>query len=246
MSTTLSRRSFLAITAAAAFTRPSFGFSGDTMPAVPTNFDHMILGVSDLDQGIAWMEEHSGVRAVFGGVHPGRGTRNALLALGPRRYLEIMAPDPAQAGQSAPGFARLTSESLQALKSPQLIGWAVHTDNLDALAKKMMAANIDIQQPREGSRARPDGKLLRWKTASLRQDYNGLLPFFIEWSRDSVHPSEDAPGGNTLQAFAMEAVDAKEINEAAGKMGFDVVCRSGKKPLLRARILGKKGEFELT
>src|SRR5262249_47311486 len=150
--------------------------------------DHILLGVSDLDQGIAWMEERSGVRAVFGGVHPGRGTRNALLSLGPRRYLEIIAPDPAQKVISS--SVRSRRGQLEGLASPRLVAWAVHTDDVDALVNKARAAGIKMESPHEGGRTRPDGRVLRWRVAGFSDDHDGLLPFFIEWNRDSLHPSE--------------------------------------------------------
>ncbi|HKV94123.1 MAG TPA: VOC family protein [Candidatus Angelobacter sp.] len=211
---------------------------------MPTDLDHILLGINDLDHGIFWVEERSGVRAVFGGVHPGRGTRNALLSLGPRQYLEIIALDPQQAGSAAsrePWAARLN-----ALKEPRIINWAAHTDDLAAVAQKAAAAGISAENPREGSRARPDGKILRWKSFGLKEDFDGVLPFFIEWSADSIHPSQDAPAGCTLEHFSIESPSVKDVREVAGKLGLNVEVKSGKKPLLHARIAGKKGAFELT
>lgn len=243
MASLVSRRWFLALATAAMVVKRSFGAAGENIPSVPADLDHILLGVNDLDRGIAWMEERSGVRAVFGGVHPGRGTRNALLSLGPRRYLEIIAPDPQQAGSAA--SREVWAARLNALQEPRLIGWAAHTGNLAALAEKAAAAGIAIEAPREGSRARPDGKTLRWKSFSLKEDYTGLLPFFIEWSTDSVHPSEDSPSGCTLLQFSAESPNAKDVAGVAGKLGLDFSVKPGKQPRLRARISGKKGEFEL-
>ena len=243
MSSVISRRSFLALGGAAIVARRSFGAAADKLSGVPTDLDHILLGVSDLDHGIAWMEERSGVRAVAGGVHPGRGTRNALLALGPRRYLEIIAPDPQQAGTAA--SREFWAARLKTIQEPGLIHWAAHTSDLAAIVEKARAAGIAIEDPRDGSRARPDGKVLRWKSFSLKDDHDGVLPFFIEWSSDSVHPSQDAPAGCMLLQFSAESSSAKQVVDTAGKLGLDFSVKSGSQTRLRARINGKKGEFEL-
>lgn len=241
MPSLVSRRRFIALAAAAIAMR--HGVAANKILPVPTDLDHILLGVNNLDHGIAWIEERTGMRAVFGGVHPGRGTRNALLSLGPRRYLEIIAPDPQQAGSAASRESWVAR--LNALKQPRIINWAAHTNNLAAIAQKATDAGIAIENPRDGSRARPDGKMLGWKSFSLKEDFDRVLPFFIEWSADSIHPSQDAPAGCTLEHFSIESPSAKDAREVAGRLGLDMDVKPGKKPLLHARITGKKGAFEL-
>jgi hypothetical protein len=56
--------------------------------------DHILIGVPEIGAGIEWWESLTGVRPVSGGAHERLGTHNALAALGPHLYLELLAPDP--------------------------------------------------------------------------------------------------------------------------------------------------------
>src|SRR5207244_9033260 len=122
----ISRRSFLMF-ATGAISAPHALPAWPEIAEVPRLLDHILLGSNDLDRGIAFVEQHTGVRAAFGGVHPGRGTQNALLSLaastaqGPGRYLEIIAPDPNQSGGTSPLL-----DKLKHLTEPRLVGWAAH------------------------------------------------------------------------------------------------------------------------
>jgi catechol 2,3-dioxygenase-like lactoylglutathione lyase family enzyme len=234
---TISRRSFLVLTGAALAT-PAGIFAKDEVPAV---LDHILLGCSDLDAGIAFVEQRTGIRATFGGVHPGRGTRNALLSLGERHYLEIIAPDPAQADATEP-----ISLQLRKLTAPHLVGWAAHPGDLDAFAAKLKAAGEAFEGPRAGSRKRPDGRTLHWKTLTLADDRQGLLPFFIEWSADSLHPSADAPQGCRPLRFELATPDPEGLKNIAALLSLDAPITKGEKPQLRATIVGPKGELSVT
>jgi hypothetical protein len=46
------------------------------------------------------------------------------------------------------------------------------------------------------------GARLAWQSASL--DQLGLTPFFIEWSRDTSHPSTTSPSGCTFVKMTLE------------------------------------------
>src|SRR4029077_15956798 len=130
-------------------------------PKVPNLLDHILLGCNDLDRGITFVEQHTGVRAAFGGVHPCRGTQNELLslgALGERRYLEIIAPDPKQPGVTSRGG------DLRSITNPSLVGWAAHPAAIGHTAKRLTDAAIPHSGPTDGSRRKPDGTTLHWAT----------------------------------------------------------------------------------
>jgi hypothetical protein len=235
----LSRRLFLVMTGGA-LTVPSLalaaGSEGDD--DVPALLDHIILGCSDLDKGIEFVHDGTGALPAMGGVHPGRGTRNALLSLGERRYLEIIAPDPAQT--EIVHFPQIRS-----MTDPRLIGWAVHPPDIAALAKQLRENKVEFTGPADGSRKRPDGHVLNWKTINLADDRHGLLPFFIEWSADSTHPSKDASAKCTLDFFEILSADPQELAATLKRIGIDFPVQRSDKTRLQAVISGPKGDLKL-
>jgi hypothetical protein len=204
--------------------------------------DHLLLGVADLDQGIAWVEKTTGVKAVVGGVHPGAGTRNALLSLGGRRYLEIIAPDPAQTAYNFQIDVRRLAE-------PRLITWAAATSDIESVAQKARASGYQLFGPRDGSRARPDGKTLKWKSLGVLGQLGvgsvDPIPFFIQWSADSLHPSQDSPKGCELQSLELEHPDPAAVIDTLKKLGLEAKVKPAKEARLRATLKTPKGKVEL-
>jgi hypothetical protein len=249
----ISRRCFLALTSGALAAPSSSWATANSSPVgneVPTLLDHILLGCNDLDHGIDFVYQHTGIKAAFGGVHPRRGTRNALLSLGEpsrneinprrfRRYLEVIAPDPEQT--EVPD-----SYGLRRLDEPRLVTWAAHPGNMQALDDRLSKEGIAAEGPTPGSRKRPDGKLLQWKTLNLKDNAAGLLPFLIEWSADSTHPSVDAPRGCHLANFEILTPNPDALTKIANLLGLDVVISKSAAPQLRATISCAGRELVLT
>lgn len=216
--------------------------TGEELIPAESAIDHLLLGAADLDQGIAWVERMTGIQAVIGGSHPGVGTRNALMSLGGRRYLEIIAPDP---DQTAYNFYI----DVRRLAEPRFITWAATAD-IDATAKKAREAGYQIFGPSGGSRARPDGKVLKWKTLGVLTQFGrqGVdpMPFFIEWAPNSPHPSRDSPKGCELQSFEIEHPEAAALAEALRKLGIETSAKEAKDVRLIAAFNTPKGKVELS
>jgi len=205
--------------------------------------DHLLLGVPDLDRGISWVEQKTGVKAVVGGSHPGRGTRNALLSLGGRQYLEIIAPDPAQ---TTFGF----QIDLRKLTEPRLVTWAAASTDLDGLATRATAAGQRIMGPRDGSRVTPAGATLKWRSLSVEHDLASAdvdpIPFFIQWAADTTHPSATSPKGCELQSFAIQHPKPEALLALLKAVGIDATVTTAPAARLRATLRTPNGVVTLT
>ena len=179
-----------------------------------------MLAAPDLDRACADFEAATSIRPVFGGAHPGGGTRNALVAFDDGSYLEIIAPDPAQTptAMSAP-FASLAR--------PMLLHWAARCSGLTNVANRVRALGWTPTEVRRMSRTPPTGARLEWELIGLRDHrHGGLAPFFIDWL-NSVHPATTSPRVGALVHLQVQSPQPAALRALLAELGIDVAVAAG-------------------
>ncbi len=147
--------------------------------------DHIIWAHNDLERATAAFETLTGVRPRYGGKHASGLTHNALVGLGGRCYLEILAPVDPRGTQDDEWtrFARTATE-------PQLFTYCMRSP-LALRELQPLAASLGCRggQVAGNGRTTPEGVPLRWEWLAPALDALGrAFPFFIDWL-DSPHPA---------------------------------------------------------
>lgn len=200
--------------------------------------DHIIYAAPDLDSAVDDLATRLGVRAAGGGQHVGQGTHNKLLALGPRTYLEIVAPDP---GQPDPAAAR--PYGVGGVTRAGLVGWALTTDGIEAATADARAKGFDPGGVIDGHRLTTDGTELRWQLTSNALGA-GILPFLISWGA-TPHPAASAPTGLILESLHIEHPDPTGLRRPLRALGAEVEVRAATESALVAHLHGPRGHHEL-
>lgn len=193
--------------------------------------DHVVFAVADLDEAAVRFREAFGLDSVEGGRHERWGTANRIVPLGDQ-YLELVAVvDEAAAART--GFGRGVLERASAGG-----GWftlAVVADDLDAVATRL---GLEIGS---GSRTRPDGEVLRWRSAGLDDPRREpWMPFFLAWDvPDEMHPGR-ARAGHGVRAHGIAWVeaggDAERLREWLGGEELPIRVIEGEPGLLRVGV----------
>jgi len=204
------------------------------------HIDHLVYATSDLNTDVAEIERLLGVRPEPGGRHPKWGTRNALLSLGNQIYLEILGPDPEQ-----PDFVGQRLFDVDKLSESRLLTWVAKSNDLESLVGTAKKANLDLGKISEGSRKRPDGTMLSWRlTDPYKIDYDGLLPFFIDWG-ETPHPADSAPSGCVLESFYGEHPEPDRVQTSLAALGLELEIKHSAQPCLVTRVRTPNGVVEL-
>ena len=135
-----------------------------------------------------WIVSRLGAPMVPGGKHALMGTHNRLLALGHRRFLEVIAVDPEAPPPARPRWFALDAEATSARldRGPALIHWVMRTDDIEA-ALRDYPQEVEVLDLARGE--------YRWRIgvpADGRLPCGGACPTLIQWLGDA-HPADRLP-----------------------------------------------------
>lgn len=137
-----------------------------------TRLDHLVILVQDLD-GATEDYERLGFRVTPGGEHADGLTRNALVPFADGTYLELVAfVDPEDGRDNVWGWREF-------LPGEGLIDYCAASGGLRKDVERLRKLGFGVDGPHEGGRKLPDGREVRWRSASFVQD-GRVLPFLIE------------------------------------------------------------------
>lgn len=187
--------------------------------------DHILIVVEDLELA-SEVYQKLGFQVLPGGRHPKMGTQNALAPLADGTYLELIGFfDMALAETAVPHLVRALHSS------NRLGGFVLETNDIDADVAAIRNRGLEIGDPSDGERLRPDGQRVTWRSAHPADPW---MPFLIQ----DVTPRELRIGLPTFgvgQTLHLNDVNVGVVDAATAQAEYQKLLG----------IDGEEGWFEL-
>lgn len=187
------------------------------LPLIAT-LDHLVLAATTLADGIDYVATLTGIAPQPGGRHATMGTHNAVLRLGERVYLEIIAIDPDGAKPERPRWFDLDDIALQAelMERPRLIHWVARTADIERVAAGCPSPLGPVHAMTRGD--------YRWRITipdDGTRPGKGIVPTLIQWDVP-MHPTDRLPdAGVSIAGFAASHPDPTPIRASLKALGLE-------------------------
>src|SRR5688500_16606634 len=182
---------------------------------MPTQIDHIVILVRDLGQA-AQDYAAAGFNVTPGGEHTMGGTHNALIGFADGTYLELIAFKDPERAQAHRWWSRLDD-------GEGYVDYALLSMDLEAEVPELRTRGLDVADPGEGGRLRPDGQRVGWRNLMLvAVPCEAGQPFLIE---DTTPRDYRVPAGPAAEhslgvtRVAGLTLVVRDLAVAAGRLG---------------------------
>lgn len=199
--------------------------------------DHIVYSVLDLDKAMNEIENQLGIRPIFGGYHKTQGTKNALLDLDSGCYLEILAIDHDNIDIKSPRWM-----GIDYLCEPRITRWALKSDNIESDSEILKSHNDEMGTIYQGSRKTTTEETLAWKMIlPLASPDIELVPFMVDWSDSTFHPTEKLQKGCSLKEISFAGSAADIQNPIFNELGISNIISNTDNTEISVTIEGPDG-----
>lgn len=191
--------------------------------------DHVALGFPDAREGVALVEEMTGIAVELRDPEPGEWWWSGAMFLGEGRMLEILGPNPEHPPDNPFAFA------LPNLAEPQLVFWYVGVSDADAFERDLARvglSRLDRVDVLDGD--------FRYKRGIVGPDYDYVMPMYIEWL---TPPPDDGQAEQAdLRTWTITSPRAVDLRAAFAELGIEQRVDEGDVSRLELTIATPKGD----
>jgi hypothetical protein len=209
-------------------------FRRDVEPG-DNEIDHIVLGTSDLDKALEVFEDMTGMKPVMVVSLNGVGTKSARVAFSGCSFLEIIGPDPKQAGMAM-------SEKLAAIPSGKMVPLHYAVRSKKAVGTNWSANGLECDKVTMV--AKDKGLLWKWDMHLIEGHHQGgIFPYFVDWG-NAHHASGRLPIVGSLDRVVVRCSGNSLVHDLL--LGVDGVFADDGDNLLEFTFSNAKGTHKFS
>lgn len=183
--------------------------------AAELKIDHVTLAGPVLAPMQAGLEK-LGIHCEYGGPHANHATEMAIASFADGSYLELIAFQPHADPDAA--AHHVWSKYMRGNAGP--CAWAVRSADVSAEAQRLRGLGIQVSHPNPSGRKRPDGFDLKWETAQVGTEGNGVyFPFLIRdfTPREKRAFPSGKPGNPDMAGISKVIIAVRDLDAAIAR-----------------------------